>query len=87
MSGSTIMVSSRSRRRSIVRVAMIPGTFLYVYYGKVLGSLAAVAGGAEVERGAGYWVVLGVGLLATLVVTTYVTRIARRALSQEAEDG
>lgn len=77
----------RLRDYVIAAVAMIPGTFLYVYYGKVLGSLAAVAGGAEVERGAGYWVVLGVGLLATLVVTTYVTRIARRALSQEAEDG
>lgn len=77
----------RLRDYVIAAVAMIPGTFLYVYYGKVLGSLAAVAGGAEVERGVGYWVVLGVGLLATLVVTTYVTRIARRALSQEAEDG
>ncbi len=67
-------------------VGMIPGTFLYVYYGKAIGSLAAVAGGAEVERGAGYWVVLGIGLLATLVVTTFATRIARRALSQEVED-
>ncbi len=67
-------------------VGMIPGTFLYVYYGKAIGSLAAVAGGAEVERGAGYWVVLGIGLLATLVVTTFATRIARRALSQEVEN-
>ncbi len=65
---------------------MIPGTFLYVYYGKALGSLAAVAGGAQVERGTGYWVVLGVGLLATLIVTTFVTRIARRALTQEVGD-
>jgi uncharacterized membrane protein YdjX (TVP38/TMEM64 family) len=68
-------------------VGMIPGTFLYVYYGKALGSLAAVVGGAEVEHGAGSWVVLSVGLLAALVVTTFVTRIARRALSQEVEDG
>jgi uncharacterized membrane protein YdjX (TVP38/TMEM64 family) len=68
-------------------IGMIPGTFLYVYYGKAIGSLAAVAGGAEVERGAGYWVVLGVGLVATLLVTTFVTRIARRALAQEVEDG
>lgn len=70
----------------IAALGMIPGTFLYVYYGKALGSLAAVAGGAEVERGAGYWVVLAVGLLATLVVTTLVTRLAGRALSQEVED-
>ena len=66
---------------------MIPGTFLYVYYGKALGSLAAVAGGAEVERDAGYWVVLVLGLLATVVVTTIVTRIARKALSQQVATG
>ncbi len=65
---------------------MIPGTFLYVYYGKALGSLAAVAGGAQVERDAGYWVVLTLGLVATVIVTTVVTRIARRALSQEVSD-
>lgn len=62
---------------------MIPGTFLYVYYGKAIGSLAAVAGGAEVERDTGYWVVLGLGLLATVVVTAIVTRIAKKALAQQ----
>ena len=65
---------------------MLPGTLLYVYYGKALGSLAAVAGGAEIERGAGYWVTLGVGLAAALAATLFVARIARRALSQEVED-
>jgi uncharacterized membrane protein YdjX (TVP38/TMEM64 family) len=66
---------------------MIPGTFLYVYYGKALGSLAAVAGGAEIERGAGYWITFGVGLAAALAVALYVARIAKRALAQEVEDG
>jgi uncharacterized membrane protein YdjX (TVP38/TMEM64 family) len=66
---------------------MLPGTFLYVYYGKAIGSLAAVAGGAEVDKGVGYWVVLTLGLLATVVVTTIVTKIARKALTQEVHDG
>ena len=66
-------------------VGMIPGTLLYVYYGKALGSLAAVAAGAEVEKGAEFWVFLGLGLAATIVVTTYITRIAGRALRQEIE--
>ena len=70
----------------IASFGMLPGTFLYVYYGKAIGSLAAVAGGAEVEKGAGYWVFLGAGLLATLVVTTFVTRIAGRALAQEVQN-
>ena len=65
---------------------MLPGTFLYVYYGKALGSLAAVAGGAAPERGPGDWALLGVGLAATVAVTAFVTRIARRALNEEVED-
>jgi len=64
----------------IASLGMIPGTLLYVYSGKVAGDVAAVAGGAGVERGAGYYAVLGLGFVATLVVTAAVTRIARRAL-------
>jgi len=64
----------------LASVGMLPGTLLYVYSGKVAGDVAAVAGGAGPERGAGYYAVLGLGLLATVVVTTLVTRIARRAL-------
>lgn len=64
-------------------IAMLPGTLLYVYYGKAAGSLAALAGGAQTEKGPGSWILLGVGLLATIGVTTYVTRLAGRALRQE----
>jgi uncharacterized membrane protein YdjX (TVP38/TMEM64 family) len=64
-------------------IAMLPGTLLYVYYGKAAGSLAAVAGGAKTEKGTSYWVVLGVGLLATIAVTTFVTRLAGKALRQQ----
>ncbi|MCZ6727155.1 MAG: TVP38/TMEM64 family protein [Acidobacteria bacterium] len=70
----------------IASLGMIPGTFLYVYYGKALGSLAAVAGGVEVERGVGGWITFGVGLAAALAVALYVARIAKRALEQEVED-
>jgi uncharacterized membrane protein YdjX (TVP38/TMEM64 family) len=65
---------------------MIPGTFLYVYYGKALGSLVAVAGGTAPERGAGDWVLLGLGLVATVLVRMFVARIARRTLEEEVED-
>ncbi len=70
----------------IASLGMLPGTVLYVYTGKVIGDVAAVAGGVEIERGLGDWIVLGVGLLATLVVTLYVTRIARRALDEATQD-
>ena len=67
----------------LASIAMLPGTLLYVYYGKAAGSLAAVAGGTQAEKGTGYWVTLGIGLLATVVVTTFITRLAGKALRQE----
>jgi len=66
-------------------IGMIPGTFLYVYYGKAIGSVAQLAAGAEVERGVEQWIFLGVGLVATIVVAILVARYARKEL-EEATD-
>jgi uncharacterized membrane protein YdjX (TVP38/TMEM64 family) len=66
----------------LASVGMIPGTLLYVYYGKLAGDVAALAGGAPVERGAGYWAVLGLGLVASIAVATVVGRMAKRALDE-----
>lgn len=63
-------------------VAMLPGTVLYVYYGAAADSLTAASGG-KAEKGLGDWIVLGLGLAITIVVTTFVTRLAGRALRQE----
>ena len=70
----------------IASVGMLPGSLLYVYYGKLAGDVAALAGGAAVEKDTGYYVVLLLGLAATIVVTTIVTRIARRSLSEVTGD-
>ena len=70
----------RFRDYMLASVGTIPGTILYVYYGKLAGDIAALAGGVAIERDAGYYAVLGLGLAATLLVTTIVTRIAQRAL-------
>ncbi len=67
-------------------IAMLPGTLLYVYYGKAAGSLAAAAGGAKPKGGTAGTVLLVVGLLATLAVTAFVTRLASRALKKEIGD-
>ncbi len=69
----------------IASLGMLPGTILYVYYGKVLGDVAKVAAGAGVERDTGYWTVLALGLVATVAVTAVVTRTAKKALSEEIE--
>jgi uncharacterized membrane protein YdjX (TVP38/TMEM64 family) len=70
----------------VASVGMLPGTVLYVYYGKVAGDVAAAAGGGAPPRGAGYYAVLAVGLLATVLVTALVTRLARRALAGATAD-
>ncbi|MDD9953491.1 MAG: TVP38/TMEM64 family protein [Candidatus Woesearchaeota archaeon] len=60
---------------------MIPGTVMYVYIGSLAGNLLHL--GAERTRTAGEWTLYGVGLLATVIVTVYVTKIARRALHKK----
>ena len=60
-------------------LGMMPGTILYVYIGSLAGDLATLGGG-ERTRTPGEWVLYGIGLLATIVVTVFVTRIAKRAL-------
>jgi uncharacterized membrane protein YdjX (TVP38/TMEM64 family) len=72
----------RLRDYALASFGMIPGTLLYVYYGKVAGDVAALSGGAPAERGAGYYAVLAFGLAATVAVTVVITRLARRALRE-----
>jgi len=71
----------------IASVGMLPGTLLYVYYGKLAGDVAALAGGMTMPHDAGHYVVLILGLAATVAVTAVVTRIARRALRQATQGG
>ncbi|MDW7709246.1 MAG: TVP38/TMEM64 family protein [Deferrisomatales bacterium] len=63
-------------------IGMLPGTVMYVYLGSLAGDLARLGAG-EHTRSAGEWALYGVGLLATVAVTVYVTRIARAALAKK----
>ena len=66
-------------------IGMIPGTFLYVYIGAAgKAAVAATAGGEAVKHSWQYWTFLGVGLAATVIVTIWVTKIARGALKSQA---
>ncbi len=59
-------------------LGMLPGTVLYVFLGSLGGDLAAGR-----SRSAFEWSVYAAGLLATVLVTAFVTRIARRSLAQQ----
>lgn len=64
-------------------IFMLPGTFLYVYVGHLGATGLAVAGGGSNAVGYGKTALLLAGLAATVVVTVYVTRLARRALAEQ----
>lgn len=66
-------------------LAMLPGTFLYVYLGHV-GRASIEAASGERSRTRAEWAMLVVGLLATVAATVYITRLARQALRQRAEN-
>ncbi|MEG5001004.1 TVP38/TMEM64 family protein [Microcoleus sp. B4-D4] len=63
-------------------LGMIPGTVMYVYIGYLAGSLAAL--GAEGRsRTAAEWALYGIGLLATIALTVYAARLAKKALDEK----
>ncbi len=63
-------------------IGMLPGTLMYVYIGSLAGDLAGM-GAAGRARTPGEWSLYVVGLLATVAVTVYVTKIARKALEEK----
>ena len=63
---------------------MLPATLMYVYIGSLAGDLATL-GAADRSRTTGELALYGVGLVATIVVTVFITRIARNALNQRIE--
>lgn len=62
-------------------IGMMPGTVMYVYVGSLAGDLATLGAGSRARTPA-EWALYGVGLLATVAVTVYVTRLARAALAR-----
>lgn len=79
------LTAVRLRDYVLACLGMLPGTLLYVYYGRLIGDVARAVSGVQVTRGAGYWLVLGVGLIATILATALITRAARRALQSSVE--
>ena len=63
-------------------IGMMPGTLLFVWLGALAGDVAQLAGGQR-QRSPAEWALYGVGLLATVAVTVYLTRIARASLQTE----
>jgi uncharacterized membrane protein YdjX (TVP38/TMEM64 family) len=67
-------------------IGMMPGTLLYVYIGTAgQAAVAAAAGGEAVKHSWQYWTFMTIGLIATIMVTIWVTKIARAGLKKTAD--
>lgn len=66
-------------------IGMMPGTVLYVYLGSIASDLTSLLAGEVGESPVGNWP-LYVGLVATLVLTIVISRIATKTLSEKLDD-
>ncbi|WP_240039126.1 MULTISPECIES: TVP38/TMEM64 family protein [Okeania] len=71
-------------------LGMIPGTVMYVYIGSIVGDITLIGTSqqptnstVEVTK----WIINIVGLIATVLVTIYITRQANKALETSFEEG
>jgi uncharacterized membrane protein YdjX (TVP38/TMEM64 family) len=64
-------------------IGMIPGTIMYVYLGSLAGNCALIGTESQPQDYAVQWTLRIVGFIATVAVTVFVTRIARKALEEK----
>ena len=63
-------------------IGMLPGTIMYVYFGS-LGNINTICNGGGTDANPiAQWAIRIIGLIATVAVTLYVTKIARKALDE-----
>lgn len=67
-------------------VGMIPGTIMYVYLGSLAGNIATIGGANQPSNPTITWAIRIIGFIATVAVTLYVTRVARKALDESIGD-
>ncbi|WP_416244603.1 TVP38/TMEM64 family protein [Crocosphaera sp. XPORK-15E] len=66
-------------------IGMMPGTIMYVYLGSLIGNIATLGAGERAKTPL-EWGLYLVGLIATVLVTVYVTKIAQKALNNQIEE-
>lgn len=59
---------------------ILPGTLVYTYYGTVIANLTGISSG--VNHGSAFYVLMAVGVVATVVVIIVITRLANQQLRE-----
>ena len=67
-------------------IGMMPGTVMYVYLGSLAGDLASLGAENAAAPSGARWTINIIGLLATVLVTIYVTKIAKKALAEKIDE-
>lgn len=67
----------------LASIGMIPGTIMYVYIGSLAGSIATIGTESQPGNPGVQWAIRIIGFIATVAVTIYVTKVARKALENE----
>lgn len=67
---------------AIASIGMLPATVMYVYIGSLAGDLARIGSETPSLDPAWQWTMRIVGLVATVAVTIYVTRLANKAIAE-----
>jgi uncharacterized membrane protein YdjX (TVP38/TMEM64 family) len=67
----------------LASIGMIPGTIMYVYIGSLAGSIATIGTESQPDNPGVQWAIRIIGFIATVAVTIYVTKVARKALENE----
>lgn len=71
----------------LASVGMFPGTIMYVYIGSLAGSIATIGGASQPDANPiAQWAIRIIGFIATVAVTLYVTKIARKALDESIDN-
>lgn len=64
-------------------LGMIPGTIMYVYIGSLAGNLALIGTENQPTNSNLTWIIRIVGFVATVAITIYLTKIAKKALDEQ----
>jgi uncharacterized membrane protein YdjX (TVP38/TMEM64 family) len=68
---------------AIASIGMLPATVLYVYIGSLASDIARLGSNSQAADPTWQWIIRIIGLIATVAVTLYVTKIARQAIAEQ----
>jgi uncharacterized membrane protein YdjX (TVP38/TMEM64 family) len=74
------------RDYALASIGMIPGTIMYVYIGSLSGDLAKIGTENQPTDVTIQWIIRIIGLVATIAVTVYITRLAQKALAESIDE-